>query len=72
MRLRRSTWSRLLWLHYEKASVLLYRLLEWSHIAPVLTDAHLAALDRRLLIVIAAVHVCFDENNGQQNVIVSD
>lgn len=48
------------------------KLLEWSHIAPVITEPHFEALDRRIEILIAAIHVCFDERNGQGNVIVTD
>uniref|UniRef100_A0A1B6G677 FAM20 C-terminal domain-containing protein n=1 Tax=Cuerna arida TaxID=1464854 RepID=A0A1B6G677_9HEMI len=71
-RLRLTTWTRLLWLRSQSFSDTLRQLLEWSHIAPVLSDPHFTALDRRLLATIAAVHLCFTERNGQHNVIVSD
>ncbi|XP_054272069.1 glycosaminoglycan xylosylkinase [Macrosteles quadrilineatus] len=71
-RLRSTTWTRLLWLQMKTISEPLREVLEWSHIAPVLSDAHLTALDRRLLVTIAAVHLCFTERNGQHNVIVND
>lgn len=71
-RIRESLWNRLLWLRGKVLSKMMRQLLEWSHIAPVITEPHLEALDRRIEILIATVYVCFDERNGQKNVIVTD
>lgn len=38
-------------------------------IAPVLWEAHLAALDRRLVIVLQAIRDCINRN-GAENVII--
>lgn len=71
-RIRESTWTHVMWLRGKVLGKMMRQLLEWSHIAPVITEPHFEALDRRIEILIAAVHVCFDERNGQQNVIVTD
>jgi Golgi casein kinase, C-terminal, Fam20 len=44
-------------------SIALEKSLKWSHIAPVITDDHFKALDRRLKIVLAAISLCLKERD---------
>ncbi|XP_049806095.1 glycosaminoglycan xylosylkinase isoform X1 [Schistocerca nitens] len=58
--IRQTTWERLRVLAGGALSFSMEKLLQGSQIAPVLTAAHLHALDRRLLAVFAAVEMCFN------------
>lgn len=71
-RVRQSTWSQLWSLRGGELSNQLSQLMHKSLISPVLTAPHLAAIDRRLDVVLAAIHVCIKERNGQEHVFVID
>ncbi|XP_035685479.1 glycosaminoglycan xylosylkinase-like [Branchiostoma floridae] len=70
-KLRSSTWERMKLLTGDRLSQLLQKSLSHDPIAPILSDAHLAAMDRRLLTTIDMVQGCIDEN-GRDNVLVDD
>ncbi|KAF4520699.1 hypothetical protein B566_EDAN012486 [Ephemera danica] len=61
--LRRSTWERLLLFTGGALSRASELTLGGSHVTPVLSQAHLAALDRRLKLVLAAVYACSNAND---------
>ncbi|KAK6641654.1 hypothetical protein RUM44_013369 [Polyplax serrata] len=65
--IRRETWERLHVFSGGALSSSLEKVLKYSHISPVLTDSHLHALDRRLILIFAAIEVCVREN-GASNV----
>ncbi|XP_039288087.1 glycosaminoglycan xylosylkinase isoform X2 [Nilaparvata lugens] len=71
-RLRKSTWFQLWTLQGGKLGEWLDRLMRSSHLHPVLSKAHLQALDRRLGLVLAAVHVCIAENNSREDRVIID
>ncbi|RZF34893.1 hypothetical protein LSTR_LSTR012890 [Laodelphax striatellus] len=71
-RLRKSTWYQLWMLQGGKLGEWLDRLMRNSHLHPVLSAAHIAALDRRLGLVLAAVHVCIAENNSREDRVIID
>ncbi|KAI8518561.1 Glycosaminoglycan xylosylkinase [Branchiostoma belcheri] len=70
-KLRSTTWERMKLLTGDRLSQLLRKSLAHDPIAPVLTEAHLSAMDRRLLTAIDMVQGCIDEN-GRDNVLVDD
>ncbi|XP_059481067.1 glycosaminoglycan xylosylkinase [Neocloeon triangulifer] len=61
--LRRSTYERLLLYTGGTLSIALEKSLHWSHIAPVLSEGHFRALDRRLKIVLGAISLCLKERD---------
>nr|CAD7462009.1 unnamed protein product [Timema tahoe] len=61
--LRDSTWRRLQLFTGNTLGSSLSSLLEHSHIAPVLLTTHLQALNRRLMLIFAAVEECFSQHN---------
>nr|CAD7444665.1 unnamed protein product [Timema bartmani] len=63
LRLRDSTWRRLQLFTGNTLGSSLSSLLEHSHIAPVLLTTHLQALNRRLMLIFAAVEECFSQHN---------
>nr|CAD7605255.1 unnamed protein product [Timema genevievae] len=65
-RLRDSTWRRLQLFTGNTLGSSLSSLLEHSHIAPVLLTTHLQALNRRLMLIFAAVEECFSQHNPSQ------
>nr|XP_027220605.1 glycosaminoglycan xylosylkinase-like [Penaeus vannamei] len=68
-RLRRSTHARLVLLSGGGLSRALRELLRLDPLAPVLADAHLRALDRRLAHVLAALSACSEREGGWHNVL---
>lgn len=68
-RIRKRTWERLKKFSGGSLSASLEKILKHSHIYPVLTNAHLIALDRRLLLIFSAVEICIQEK-GKQYVII--
>ena len=72
-RFRSSTWQRLAEPSVERLS--LSELLDWSMrrdpLWPILTPAHLKAIDRRLGIIINTVQQCIDQH-GREKVIVDN
>ena len=72
-RFRSSTWQRLAELSVERLSLseLLDRSMRRDPLWPILTPAHLKAIDRRLAIVINAVVKCI-EQHGRDTVIVDN
>ncbi|XP_066998611.2 glycosaminoglycan xylosylkinase isoform X2 [Anabrus simplex] len=69
--LRKSTWDKLLLFRGNALSVSLEALLQHSHISPVLSSAHLKALDRRLLAVFATFELCISRY-GVEKVLMHD
>nr|CAD7431447.1 unnamed protein product [Timema monikensis] len=65
-RLRNSTWRRLQLFTGNTLGSSLSSLLEHSHIAPVLATTHLQALNRRLMLIFAAVEECLSQHNPSQ------
>ena len=63
-RLRKSTYDRLILLSGGGLSRALGKILSLDTLAPVITDKHLEALDRRLAFVLSAVALCQNENGG--------
>lgn len=70
-RIRVSTWNRLNLLRSRGLSATLRQAMAHDPVAPVLTDAHLAALDRRLLGVLATIQQCM-EAQGADNTLIED
>ncbi|ROT72431.1 Glycosaminoglycan xylosylkinase [Penaeus vannamei] len=68
-RLRAATHARLVLLSGGGLSRALRELLRLDPLAPVLADAHLRALDRRLAHVLAALSACSERNGGWHNVL---
>jgi len=68
--LREKTYSTLLALRGNKLSELMRRAQENSHISPLLAEGHLAAMDRRLTLIFAAIQVCF-RGFGERNVLIN-
>lgn len=60
-RIRASLWRRLLALQDGVLSRVLAGVLSLDPIAPILTDAHLQALDRRLKTILEQVQVCISK-----------
>lgn len=44
--------------------------LDKDPISPILTDKHLAALDRRLRIILEAIRTCIEERSPQEVIFV--
>lgn len=72
-RFRSSTWQRLAKLSVERESLseLLDRSMRRDPLWPILTPAHLKAIDRRLATIINAVQKCI-EQHGRDTVIVDN
>lgn len=68
---RRSTYERLQILTDGVLSEVLKTVMELEPLAPVLTDAHLLALDRRLKVVMDKAHWCMKQY-GEMNVLVDE
>ena len=68
-RIRKSTWNRLLLLQDGRLSEVMRRVLSHDPLAPVLTDAHLAAMDRRLVAIIEVLQKCL-EKHGEEYVLI--
>ncbi|XP_069983839.1 glycosaminoglycan xylosylkinase-like [Penaeus vannamei] len=68
-RLRAATHARLVLLSGGGLSRALRELLRLDPLAPVLADAHLRALDRRLAHVLAALSACSEREGGWHNVL---
>ncbi|XP_047483031.1 glycosaminoglycan xylosylkinase-like [Penaeus chinensis] len=68
-RLRRSMYARLVLLSGGGLSRALRELLGLDPLAPLLADAHLRALDRRLEHVLAALSACSERKGGWHNVL---
>nr|XP_027220604.1 glycosaminoglycan xylosylkinase-like [Penaeus vannamei] len=68
-RIRRGLHARLLLLSGGGLSRALRELLRLDPLAPVLADAHLRALDRRLAHVLAALSACSEKKGGWHNVL---
>lgn len=64
-RIRYSTYKRLLLLRHGVLSRVLRNVLRQDPIAPILTEEHYQALDRRLEIVLEKIQTCLD--NSPQN-----
>ena len=69
VRLRKTTWSSLLLLRGGDLSKWLRFMLEQSDGDITINELHYQALDRRLLLVFAAVKYCF-QKSGLENVLV--
>ncbi|XP_061894774.1 glycosaminoglycan xylosylkinase [Entelurus aequoreus] len=69
--IRVSTWNRLNLLRGGALSSALQRALAFDPIYPVLAEPHLAALDRRLTVVMATVKQCM-EAQGPDNTLIED
>lgn len=59
-RLRKSTWDRLQYFSGGMMSELIDQLTKRDLLYPLLTNDHYKAMDRRLLMIYAAVELCFD------------
>lgn len=59
-RLRKSTWDRLLFFSGGTLTELLDQLSKRDLLYPLLTQDHYKGIERRLLMVYAAVEACFD------------
>lgn len=59
-RLRKATWDRLQYFSGGTMSELIEQLSKRDLLYPLLTAEHLKAIDRRVLMVYAAVELCFD------------
>lgn len=70
-RIRFKTWQRLLILQDGVLSAVLREILKQDPISPVLTEAHLVAVDRRVRGVLAQIQVCIDRE-GLDTVLVKD
>ncbi|XP_078358088.1 glycosaminoglycan xylosylkinase-like [Oculina patagonica] len=72
-KLRRSTWNRFLAISRKKTplSELLRKATEEDPVAPILSDPHFKAIDRRMKIAIDTVKMCI-ENHGEDRVLVSE
>lgn len=72
--IHKTTWDRLKLLSGGTLSKSLRELLEHeaklAEVSPLITEAHLKAMDRRLLAVFSAVEVCLKENKNPTNVIL--
>lgn len=71
VRVRVSTWNRINLLRGGALSSAMRQALAFDPIQPVLTEPHLAALDRRLSGVIATVKQCM-EAQGPDNTLIED
>ncbi|XP_051867813.1 glycosaminoglycan xylosylkinase [Pristis pectinata] len=69
--IRVSTWSRLNYLKNGVLSTAMRTAMSHDPISPILTDAHLEAMDRRLMSVIATIKQCI-EQFGTDTVLVED
>lgn len=67
-RLRRTTWERLLYFSGGTLTELLDQLTKRDLLYPLLTPDHNKAMDRRMLMLFAAVEMCFDRH-GKDNVL---
>ncbi|XP_042880524.1 glycosaminoglycan xylosylkinase-like [Penaeus japonicus] len=68
-RLHRSTYERLVLLSGGGMSLALQELLALDPVAPVLTEAHLHAMDRRVKHILAALSACREKKGGWHNVL---
>ncbi|XP_012253531.1 glycosaminoglycan xylosylkinase [Athalia rosae] len=72
--IHKTTWDRLKLLSGGTLSKSLAQLLDYearlAGVSPLITEAHLKAMDRRLLAVFAAVEVCLKENKHSTDVIL--
>ena len=68
-RLRQTTYERLLLLSGGGLSRAMKELLNLDPVAPVLTRAHLLALDRRLFHILAAISACHEQRGGWHQVL---
>lgn len=59
-RLRKSTWDRLLFFSGGTLTELLNQLTKRDLLYPLLTNEHYKGIERRLLMVYAAIEACFD------------
>ncbi|XP_069793804.1 glycosaminoglycan xylosylkinase isoform X1 [Narcine bancroftii] len=69
--IRVSTWNRLNYLKNGVLSTAMRTAMSHDPISPILTDAHLEAMDRRLMSVIATIKQCI-EQFGTETVLVED
>lgn len=72
-RIHKTTWDRLRLFSGGSLSIALNKLLayeaEMSGVSPLITKAHLSAMDRRLLTVYAVIENCLKKNKYVSNVI---
>ena len=70
-RIRESTWHRLLVVQDGILSEVLKSTLSQDPIAPVITDLHLQAIDRRLKYILDVIKDCI-QKSGTEKVLLSD
>lgn len=72
--IRLSTVDRLLQLYHgpDRLSDVMRRSLEADDLESVLTEAHLASLDRRLYIVLEEIYRCTQNPKGNNEVVIDD
>ncbi|XP_047475613.1 glycosaminoglycan xylosylkinase-like [Penaeus chinensis] len=68
-RIRRATYDRLVLLSGGGMSRALREVLAYDPVSPVLSDAHLHAIDRRVTHVLAALSACSEKEGGWHNVL---
>ncbi|XP_042876767.1 glycosaminoglycan xylosylkinase-like isoform X2 [Penaeus japonicus] len=69
-RMRRTTYEKLIFLSGGGLSQAMKELLDSDPLAPVLTTAHLLAMDRRILHILAAMSACKETKGGWANVLI--
>ena len=65
LRIRKSTWEKLLSLQNGRLGNVMRRVLSHDPLAPILTDLHLQAMDRRLVVVIATIQKCLSDRGAE-------
>ncbi|XP_037804589.1 glycosaminoglycan xylosylkinase-like [Penaeus monodon] len=68
-RIRQATYDRLVLLSGGGMSRALREVLAYDPVSPVLSDAHLRAMDRRVTHILAALSACSEREGGWHNVL---